>query len=104
MLYEVITIAALEIKLGYTAGTTDDAQQQAMCAYCHNDTLGVGATGHNDGGSAEVGDFNPMWDGGVSDVGGTLDAGKTCSNIDCHYNTTTADTWTGSGTATCTFV
>ena len=96
-------IYALETKLGYTHGTTADGEQQAMCAYCHNDSNGVGGTGHNDGGTAEVGGFNPMWDGATSDADGVLDAGKTCSNIDCHYNTTTADTWTGSGTAGCTY-
>jgi predicted CxxxxCH...CXXCH cytochrome family protein len=96
-------IYALETKLGYTHGTTVDAEQQVMCAYCHNDSNGVGGTGHNDGGTAEVGDFNPMWNGATADTDGVLDAGKSCSNIDCHYSTTTADTWYGTGDADCAY-
>ena len=98
------TIASLKTD---NANGTADAKQQRLCEYCHDDSNGVGGVGHNDGGAAEVGTFDPIWD--TANPPNTADTGvaaaytTTCAGIDCHADTTTADTWTGAGTATCSY-
>ncbi|MEW6487608.1 MAG: CxxxxCH/CxxCH domain-containing protein [Thermodesulfobacteriota bacterium] len=102
-------LAQLEAKLGYPAGTVDGVQQRAMCAYCHNDPVGIGGSGHYPPGytgadePADVGAFNRLWDG-LADAGAVYSAATgTCANLACH-NTKSTDpgyNWYDGATATC---
>ncbi|GEM_PF-1329073 len=100
-----IHMTRLAAKLGYTLPGSD-AQQKAMCGYCHNDASGQGGTGHDDRvAPANLGNFKVIWNAGADANGAyTSTAPGTCSNIDCHNSqATTAGTfgWYDSGTSAC---
>jgi predicted CxxxxCH...CXXCH cytochrome family protein len=99
-------IAALQAEAGFT---TSDADQQSMCAYCHNDSNGVGGGGHSDTAPAEVGGFNRIWDGTAD--GGTAavytpgdGTNGNCAGVDCHAEGTTPanSQWYDGGSTDCT--
>ena len=87
-----VHITRLAAQLGYTLASLTDTQQKTMCAYCHNDSAGVGGGGHNDGGApAEVGDFNRIWDAAADSAPVAVytpgnGTNGVCSNVDCHNN------------------
>jgi len=100
---------ALETRLGYAAGTTNDGEQKTMCRYCHK----VGDSDHTSSTRAEVfpaGYAKAIWDTPTeapSETNASFTAGTdagTCTNVDCHNNKTTAANfaWYASSTSTCT--
>ena len=96
---------------------SSDQKQIALCAYCHAATtndddhgdvanLPVEVFSATVGGTANTQVSKAMW--GAADAAplAAYDAGAdTCSNVDCHNNTLTADGtygWYDSGTSSCT--
>ncbi len=102
----------LATRIGYGAHPWTDAEQKHMCEYCHNDTNGVGGSGHTtDSGDsiADVGGFDPIWDTAnppvTGDDGTFSTTDQTCATVDCHNNKTTAAGtygWRDAGTSDCT--
>jgi predicted CxxxxCH...CXXCH cytochrome family protein len=86
-------VHAIAIKLGGdTAGN-----RNATCSYCHPDP---GGSGHNDGGSAEVGPFKNILTGAFTDADGVLDgASSSCNTVDCHFNNAVTPHWYADTTA-----
>ncbi|MBE0502631.1 MAG: CxxxxCH/CxxCH domain-containing protein [Desulfuromonadales bacterium] len=80
-------VHAIAVQLGGdTAGN-----RNATCSYCHPNP---GESGHNDGGSAEVGLFKNILTGAFTDPDGVLNtADSTCSLVDCHFNNAVTPHW-----------